>query len=109
MDEQLTYEEQAERRRRAEANEARDAVRALSHFVNRMGHSQSLLIEELAREHRTLQQSITETMLRWFAHLAMLKEYEYDDRNKASVQMARQIASMMEAKYGTGWYRLPFI
>ena len=91
---------------RAQKEEAQKAVRALSDFVNNMGHDPKAFVEALSREHRTLQQSATSVMLAWFEHLSKLEEGWYDLRNEASVQVAKKIWPIVEENY---FRRLPLI
>lgn len=94
--------EQTEREQ-LERDMVRDAVRLLSRIAN-SGASTKMFVEEMSREHRTLQQVMTGMMLAWFNHLAKLADEEYDLRNEASVKTARKI---VEATGGVT--RLPLI
>jgi hypothetical protein len=91
---------------RIEQEQAQQAVRVLSDFVNSYSHNPKAFVEALSREHRTLQQSATSLMLAWFTHLASLHEGEYDGRNEASVKMAKLIQPILVENYFT---RLPLI
>ena len=97
------YELQRERMQQQERDDVRDAVRLLSRIANK-GSSPKLFVEEMSREHRTLQQVMTGLMLSWFEHLAELPEGHYDLRNEASVKVAKKV---MEATGGVT--RLPLI
>jgi hypothetical protein len=86
---------------REERDEAYKVVHALSNYVNKMGHSTKFLVEAMGQEHRTLQQSITNVMLRWLVHLSELDDNYYDLRNSASVKIAKEIvAAVPDIKYG---------
>jgi hypothetical protein len=51
------------------------------------------LVEELLRQHRTLQQSFSRFCLRWFERLAE-SPYGFDLRNEASVKLGREITKI---------------
>jgi hypothetical protein len=74
---------------------ARDIVDKLSRYVNQ-GRPAKYIVVELAREHRTLQQSMTTVMLQWFVHLASLSENFYDLRNEAAVKTAKVILPVLK-------------
>lgn len=84
---------------------AKEAAEALANFSNNMGHVPAEFVQEMARQHRTLQQNCTGLMMAWLMHLASLKEGEYDLRNEASVQLAKKL---LEGKDKYDVY-LPFI
>jgi hypothetical protein len=56
------------------------------YFILRMGTS--------GVTHRTLQQRFTTTVLRWLKHLSLLSENQFDGRNEAAVQMAKEFATV---------------
>ena len=91
---------------RMKNEQAEQAARAVSDFVNNMSNNDQAFVEAFAREHRTLQQNFTGLCLAWLAHLAQLNEGEYDGRNEASVQRAKLIAEKA-GPYGLA--SLPFI
>lgn len=98
-----SYEYEQAVREKKERDEVRNAVRLLSALANR-GAAPRLFVEEMAGEHRTLQQGMTGMMLAWFAHLAALPEGHYDARNEAAVRVARKVVAATE-----GVTRLPLI
>ena len=51
----------------------------------------------MSGEHRTLQQSFTRLCLNWLYRLAHFEDY--DDRNKASVILARKIDELLDLKH----------
>ena len=76
---------------------AEDVVKALSDFVN--CHSTpdfAEVIKLMSREHRTLQQQMTQVCVLWLKHLATLDEPGYDLRNEASVRLAKRLLSEVE-------------
>ena len=80
----------------------KDTVEFVSSFVNGMSRADvPEFVNEMAREHRTLQQGFTGLCLAWLEHLANLPENHYDGRNEASVKIAKQIqAAVPDIKYG---------
>lgn len=47
-------------------------------------------VEEMSRQHRTLQQSFTRLVVAWLEHLGKLPEGRFDLRNQASVELGRE-------------------
>jgi hypothetical protein len=70
--------------------EAQEAVRKLTSFVNRGGAPKDF-VDALYQEHRTLQQGVGRCMVAWIDHLASLEDGHYDLRNEGSVMLAKQI------------------
>lgn len=70
--------------------EAHNVAQAISRFLNVMGEDRlKLLVEEVGRDHRTLQQKFTRVCMLWMEHLA--GQEHFDLRNEASVMLARKI------------------
>lgn len=108
----LTLTEKRERaqarREDDEEQEAQRIARDLTKFLNVMGNDEqriALIVSELGREHRTLQQKVTALAVGWLEHLAELPEGRYDLRNEASVKLARKLLAGTD-KYDRG---LPLI
>jgi hypothetical protein len=104
----LTETEKRERvqaqRERDEQQEAQRIARDLTSFLNVMCGDErriGLIVSELAREHRTLQQKVTGVAVGWLVHLAELPEDRYDLRNEASVKLARKLLDGTD-KYDRG-------
>jgi hypothetical protein len=97
------YDYQQAVRERDELAQVEAAVAALSKIANR-SLSPELFIRCMDREHRTLQQSMSGLMLRWFKHLSELPAGHYDLRNQASVEMARKVMTATD-----GYIGLPLI
>lgn len=77
--------------------EVRNAVKSVSDIVNAYGADQvEFFIQEMGREHRTLQQGFTRLCRAWFLYLASLEECHYDLRNEASVELAKKIKATLE-------------
>ena len=66
-----------------------DAVRFMSNYLNSFGVGYQDFAKEMAREHRTLQQSFTRLCITWLQELSET-EY-YDLRNEGSVKFAQSI------------------
>ena len=86
---------------------AEEFVKAFSSFVNSRSTPEfEYAVELMSREHRTLQQQMTQVCLLWLEHLTSLEEHNgYDLRNEASVKLAKRLLSEVE-KYDL---RLPLI
>jgi hypothetical protein len=76
----------------ADRKEAHELAQAISRYLNVYGESRlPMLVEELGRDHRTLQQKFTRVCMMWMEHLA---KSDYDMRNEASVMLARKIMAL---------------
>jgi len=74
----------------------KEFAEAFSRLVNNYSREeQKAAIQEMLRDHRSLQQSMTRFMVMWFKALAEDK-YGHDLRNEASVQLAKDF---MAAKF----------
>lgn len=81
----------------------------MSKFLNTLSSDERTekFIEEMRRDHRTLQQSFTRLCLAWIADLA---EREHcDARNEASVRVAKEIKRAILNEEGHFPPHLPFI
>lgn len=56
----------------------------------------SALVEAMANDHRTIQQSYTRFALAWLKHLASLNDGQYDGRNVASVAVAKKLVGALD-------------
>ena len=74
----------------AEIDRAKQAVTAMTDFVNSYNHNSELFNQLMANEHRTLQQSFTKLALEWVEHVAE-PEYRTDGRNIHSQQTAQKL------------------
>ncbi len=82
------------RRRAEDEHMAQEIVRLLSCYVNQ-GRPTQLVIDGLAREHRTLQQKITALMLQWLITMAYWSDSQYDPRNQKSVDVAKALLPVL--------------
>jgi len=73
---------------------AKQAAKAMSDFVNNMGHENKEFVEEMANEHRTLQQAFTGVCLEWLKYMATTTRV--DARNERSHQISKQLLNGVE-------------
>ena len=90
-------------------HKAEELVKLFADYVNNYGFAPENVVEFMKRQHRTLQQSMTEVMLHWFKHLASLNENDYDLRNEHSVKIAKMIRERLEKEWGGYWAKCPLI
>jgi hypothetical protein len=81
------------------------AAKALSSYVNAMGHNPDAFVKELSYEHPTLQQRITVLAVRWLQHMA--KTTRVDLRNQAAHETAKKMVGALDN--GDLDFDLPFI
>lgn len=84
----------AYKRRIDDEQKAAEIVNALSRYVNQ-GRPTNLIVNLMAREHRTLQQSMTTVFLSWLSYLSGLTDNHYDARNEASVKISKAILPVL--------------
>ena len=82
--------------------DAKQAAETVADYVNNMGHDPKEFVEQMARQHRTLQQSFTGVCLKWLEHLSKLKEGEFDLRNEDSVKVAQKLLKDIDPRYDLG-------
>jgi len=75
---------------------AEDAVSQISRYVNGFSREPLEFVTAMAGEHRTLQQSFTRLCMAWLEHLAEAPDYEFDLRNQASREVAKEIFANIE-------------
>ncbi len=85
---------------REKENQAVQIANDLLDFVNVYGYQSRAFAETICRGHRTLQQSV---MRLFMETIRQLSEVPYDERNEATVALAKEITFI--AKH----YPLPFI
>lgn len=69
----------------------------IANMVNCFGIEPKLIAENMARQHRTLQQSFTALCFAWIKKCAAMKEEgRYDGRNEYSVTECAKIAAAFE-------------
>jgi len=78
--------------------EAKEVRKSLECYLNQFGHPERTLIDEIETCHRTLQQSFTRLCVVWFLRMAE-DSFSYDERNEASVKLAKKLHSILEDSY----------
>lgn len=73
---------------------AKEAAEMMSNFVNKMGHDNKEFVEEMSREHRTLQQSFTGVCLAWIKYMA--ETDRIDGRNEYSQKVCKKLLTNVE-------------
>jgi hypothetical protein len=71
-----------------------ELVKALSNYVNRMGHDTDTIANEIMREHRTLQQNIFGLFLRVIEEWS--KQEHSDLRNQYTIETSKRIMEVLE-------------
>ncbi len=74
----------------------------MSRLLNTYGSQErKVFLEEMSRDHRSLQQSFTRLCVDWLQKLAATESF--DLRNQASVELAKELKPLLDSK------PLPFI
>ena len=74
-------------------------VEDITSFVNSFTPDEAAFIKAMSREHPTLQQSFTRLVLKWLEHISS-SEYRFDDRNKASHEVAEKLVLAFRSENG---------
>ena len=69
---------------------AKQTVENVTDYLNSFSSKEKEFIEEMSKEHRTLQQSFTKLCLAWVEHCAS-PEYRFDGRNEQSHNISKDI------------------
>lgn len=77
----------------------RDVVRAMTSFVNTSVPTNKAFVDEMSREHRTLQQNFTRLCITWLERLATVETHNTDMRNEASVALAKEFVEKVESRH----------
>ena len=86
--------------RKLEQLVGKEMAEAVADFINTCDDERlTEFVEQMAVEHRTLQQVFTRLCVAWFEHLASLTEHQYDARNEASVKLAKKFIEATGDKY----------
>jgi len=82
-------------------NMAKKMAGDMGDFVNSYSNDADIkmFIETMRSEHRTLQQNFTKLCKAWFLDLAERTSGQYDQRNEASVMLAKEIKDILENSY----------
>ena len=69
---------------------AKQTVETVTDYLNTFSETEQAFIQEMNREHRTLQQSFTKLCLAWLENCAS-ENYHFDGRNEASHKVSKGI------------------
>jgi hypothetical protein len=69
---------------------AKETVQNVTDYLNSFSSKEKAFIEEMNREHRTLQQSFTKLCLAWLENCAS-DDYHFDGRNEQSHGIAKDV------------------
>ena len=72
--------------------ETKELVTKITDFVNSYNRDEKSFIEQMSREHRTLQQSFTRLMFKWIEHCAS-NDYHFDGRNEATHRTSKELVN----------------
>jgi len=83
---------------RVKQDQVENAVEVMINLVNVMSNDKSVMFaQEMAKQHRTLQQSFTGLCMEWMKELARMDECNcYDGRNEASVKLGTAIVTQID-------------
>ena len=78
-------------------SEGQEVARAVSKLLNNYNSTErKVFIDEMSRDHRSLQQSFTRLCVDWLRNLAEREEGRFDLRNEASVKLAREVLPILD-------------
>ena len=69
----------------------------VSDAINSFKFKNDEFVQEMNKEHRTLQQNFTKLCLAWIKHVGS-ENYHFDDRNSASHETCKELCKTMEEK-----------
>ena len=81
-------------------------AQVVSNMLNSMGFNPELFCEEMAKDHRTIQQNFTRLCFEWIKKCAK-DDYRHDERNRASHVKCKEIVETMSKD--PAWDFLPYI
>ena len=67
-----------------------ELVTKITDFINSYNCDEKGFVEQMSREHRTLQQSFTRLMFKWIEHCAS-NDYHFDGRNEATHRTSKEL------------------
>jgi hypothetical protein len=80
---------------------ASEVASVMSDFVNNFGCDKQAFVNEMAKDHRTLQQSFTKLCLKWIEYVGS-DEYRFDLRNEDSHTTCKAMISAFK-KENDNW------
>lgn len=79
-----------------EQMDGKELAKQVAYSINSFNFNDKEFCEQMHREHRTLQQNFMRLIRTYIRETAKMQEYEYDDRNEASVMMCKKLVEIME-------------
>lgn len=79
---------------------AKETVITVTDYLNSFSSKEKEFIQEMNREHRTLQQSFTKLCLAWLENCAS-EDYHFDGRNEASHKISKDVVEGFRDAKGT--------
>lgn len=79
---------------------AKETVETVTDYLNSFSSKEQEFIQEMNREHRTLQQSFTKLCLAWLENCAN-EDYRFDGRNEASHKISKDVVEGFRDAKGT--------
>lgn len=83
------------RREREREEERKQEVENISNMVNKLGFSPKDFCKRFLKEHRSIQADFTHLCITWLKTIGS-DNYEFDDRNKRSHEIAKMIKEFLE-------------
>ena len=80
--------------------QAKEVVNNVTDYLNSFGNKNKEFIQEMNREHRTLQQNFTKLCMAWLENCAS-EEYRFDGRNEASHNVSKEMVEGFRDAKGT--------
>ena len=80
--------------------QAKEVVINVTDYLNSFGNKNKEFIQEMNREHRTLQQNFTKLCMEWLENCAS-EEYRFDGRNEASHNVSKEMVEGFRDPKGT--------
>lgn len=88
-------------------NKAQNIAKEMSNFVNSYSSDHIEFINEMGKDHRTLQQSFTKLCLKWIEYVAS-DEYRTDGRNQDSHDVCQKMVQAFQ-KENDNWKPSDFL
>ena len=87
--------------------QSKEVVNNVTDYLNSFSNKNKEFIQEMNREHRTLQQNFTKLCMEWLENCAS-EEYRFDGRNEASHKISKEMVEGFRDAKGTmsnpsGW------
>jgi len=79
---------------------AKETVENVTDYLNSFSNKEKEFIQEMNKEHRTLQQSFTKLCLAWLENCAS-EDYHFDGRNEDSHRISKEIVEGFRDAKGT--------